>query len=141
MKVLIDTNIALDLMTNRQEFQDEAAKVFTICAGGLVQGFFSSNSVCDLHYVLHHHLHDEHLTRNALETWLNLVGVLDVTGDDCLKAIQSKTTDYEDAVMEQTAKRNCCDYIVTRNLRVFAHSPVPAVSPQQFIGLALRYQS
>lgn len=141
MKVLIDTNIALDLMTNRQEFQDDAAKVFTICAGGLAQGFFSSNSVCDLHYVLHHHLHDEHLTRNALETWLNLIGVLDVSGEDCLKAIQSKTTDYEDAVMEQTAKRNGCDYIVTRNLKDFALSPVPAISPRQFISLALHYQN
>lgn len=128
-------------MTNRQEFQDDAAKVFTICTGGLAQGFFSSNSVCDLHYVLHHHLHDEHLTRNALETWLNLIGVLDVSGEDCLKAIQSKTTDYEDAVMEQTAKRNGCDYIVTRNLRDFALSPVPAISPRQFISLALHYQN
>lgn len=141
MKVIIDTNIALDMMANRQDFQDDAAKVFTICIGGLAQGHFSSNSVCDLHYVLHHHFHDEQRTRSVLETWLNLVGILEVTGDDCIKALGSKTADYEDAVMEQVAKRNGCDYIVTRNLKDFSGSPIPAVSPQEFIQLALKYDN
>ena len=139
MRVLIDTNIALDLMTNRQDYQDDAAKVFTLCIGGLAQGFFSSNSVCDLHYVLHRYFHDEHQTRRTLETWLNLVGILDVNGEDCKKALCSQTTDYEDAVIQQAAKRNGCDYIVTRNLKDYADSPVPAISPQNFIRLALRY--
>ena len=139
MKVLIDTNIAIDMMANRQDFQDDAAKVFTICIGGLAQGYFSSNSVCDLHYVLHHYFHDEHQTRNSLEIWLNLVGILDVTGEDCKRALASPTSDYEDAVMEQTAKRNSCDYIITRNLKDFENSPVPAISPKEFIGLALSY--
>lgn len=139
MKVLIDTNIAIDMMANRQDFQDDAAKVFTICIGGLAQGYFSSNSVCDLHYVLHHYFHDERQTRNSLEMWLNLVGILEVTGEDCKRALASPTSDYEDAVMEQTAKRNSCDYIITRNLKDFENSPVPAISPKEFIGLALSY--
>ena len=139
MKVLIDTNIALDLMTNRQDFQDDAAKVFTLCIGGLAQGFFTSNSVCDLHYVLHRHFHEEHQTRRTLETWLNLVGILDVNEEDCHKALSSQTADYEDAVIQHTAKRNGCDCIVTRNLKDFAESPVPAISPRDFIELALRY--
>ena len=141
MKVIIDTNIALDMMANRQDFQDEAAKVFTLCTGGLAEGFFTSNSVCDLHYVLHRHFHDERRTRSVLETWLNLVGILEVNRDDCMKALNSKTADYEDAVMAQVARRNSCDYIVTRNLKDFENSPIPAVSPSQFIGLALRYTS
>ena len=139
MKVLIDTNIALDLMTSRQEFQVEAAKVFALCTGGLAEGFFTANSVCDLHYVLHRHFHDEKRTRSALETWLNLVGILEVSGDDCMKALNSKTADYEDAVIQQTAARSGCDYIVTRDLRDFEFSPVPAISPGEFVKLALRY--
>ncbi|MBR2281185.1 MAG: PIN domain-containing protein [Spirochaetales bacterium] len=138
MKVLIDTNIALDLMTNRQDFQDDAAKVFTLCAGGLTEGFLSANSVCDLHYILHRHFHDESVVRTTLETWLNLVGVLDVNGEDCINAMRSQTADYEDAVIQQAAARNRCDYIVTRNLRDFEFSPVQAISPKEFIKLALK---
>ncbi len=140
MKVIIDTNIALDMMANRQDFQDEAAKVFTICIGGLAQGYFTSNSVCDLHYVLHRHFHDERRTRSVLETWLNLVGILEVNRDDCMKALNSKTADYEDAVIQQAAARSGCDYIVTRNLRDYEFSSVPAVSPAEFVKLALRYE-
>ncbi|MBQ7508550.1 MAG: PIN domain-containing protein [Spirochaetales bacterium] len=139
MKVIIDTDIALDMMANRQDFQDDAAKVFTICIGGLAQGYFTSNSVCDLHYVLHHIFHDEHQTRSVLETWLNLMKILEVSEEDCIKALGSQITDYEDAVIAQVARRNSCDYIVTRNLKDFENSPIPAVSPSQFIGLALRY--
>lgn len=141
MKVIIDTNIALDMMANRQDFQDDAAKVFTLCIGGLAEGFFTSNSICDLHYVLHHHFHDEHQTRKSLETWLNLMGVLEVTGEDCIRALDSQMTDYEDAVIVQAAKRTGCDYIVTRNLKDFSSSPVPAVSPRDFINLALKYKN
>ena len=141
MKVLIDTNIAIDMMANRQDFQDDAAKVFTVCIGGLAEGFFTSTSVCDLHYVLHHCFHDERQTRNSLEMWLNLVGILDVTSEDCKRALVSQTSDYEDAVLEQATARNGCDYIITRNLKDFSHSPVPAVSPRDFVSLALKHKS
>lgn len=141
MKVIIDTNIALDMMANRQDFQDDAAKVFTICIGGLAEGYFAYNSVCDLHFVLHHHFHDERQTRNSLETWLNLIGILDVSREDCMKALNSSASDYEDAIIEQTALRHRCDYIVTRNLKDFSDSPVPAVSPREFIQIALKYDN
>ena len=65
--------------------------------------------------------------------------ILEVSEEDCIKALGSQITDYEDAVIAQVARRNGCDYIVTRNLKDFENSPIPAVSPSQFIGLALRY--
>ena len=39
MKVLIDTNIAMDFMSDRFPFSDDAEKVFTFCCSGLVEGY------------------------------------------------------------------------------------------------------
>ena len=75
--------------------------------------------------------------RSSLEIWLNLIGILEITGDDCLKALNPGTADYEDAVMQQTAARTGCDFIVTRNLRDFGFSTVKAVSPGEFVKLAM----
>ena len=65
--------------------------------------------------------------------------ILEVSEDDCIKALGSQITDYEDAVIQQAAARSGCDYIVTRNLRDYEFSSVPAISPEEFVERALRY--
>ena len=41
--------------------------------------------------------------------------------------------DYEDAVVAAAAKKAQCAYIITRNKRDFANSPVPALTPGEFL--------
>lgn len=40
---------------------------------------------------------------------------------------------FEDAVADAVAERNSADYILTRNVRDFAGSSVPAVTPTEFL--------
>ena len=49
------------------------------------------------------------------------------------KALIADVSDFEDAVMMETAKRMNADCIVTRNIRDYINSPVPVMSPEQFV--------
>lgn len=42
-------------------------------------------------------------------------------------------TDFEDAVVAASAEAAGCDYVVSRNVPDFAGSPVPAVTPADFL--------
>jgi len=54
--------------------------------------------------------------------------------EDCKKAFFSETSDYEDAVMIETAKRIKADVIVTRNLRDYKkETAIPVMEPEWFL--------
>ena len=72
-------------------------------------------------------------TRKVLSTLFSLFELLDTAGMDCRKAISSELTDYEDAMMSETALRCGMDCIVTRNLRDYGKSPVPVYAPSTFL--------
>lgn len=138
MKIIVDTNIAVDIMAHRDEFLDDSAKVFTFCCSGLIDGFFTASAFSDLHYIMKKHIHDEESVRSSLCFWMNFIGILDVDFEDCKKALRSTMNDYEDALLSEVAKRHGVDYIVTRNVGDFKNSPVPAVTPKEFIPIAMR---
>ena len=140
MKVLIDTNVALDFMSSREPFSSDAEKIFLLCCSELVDGYITVNSFCDLHYLLHKYLHDEEQTRSAMSFWLDIVKVAQTDESDCRNALASDITDYEDAVIASVAERSGCEYIISRNPGDFSKSSVPVISPQEFIAIALKYE-
>ena len=64
-----------------------------------------------------------------------LFDVVDTAGMDARKAISSQVSDYEDAVMIETAMREDADCIVTRNIKDYSKSPVPVYDPAEFLRL------
>ena len=64
-----------------------------------------------------------------------LFHLLDTTSLDCRKAISSEITDYEDAVMVETAIRSEMDCIVTRNVKDYMKSSVKVYEPSAFLKL------
>ena len=133
MRALIDTCIVIDLLQKREPFFDDAHKVFLSLANRQYEGYISAKSVADIHYLMHHFLHDEAKSRKAVETLFNLFSVLDTTELDCKKAILSPVNDYEDAIMVETALRSGMDFIVTRNLKDYEKSSVQARLPADFL--------
>jgi len=65
----------------------------------------------------------------------SLMGILEVTGTDCVDAIASPIADYEDAVVEKVAYRKGMDYIVTRNIKDCQNGSVKVILPDELIKL------
>lgn len=64
-----------------------------------------------------------------------LVYILDVKEKDCVDALASPISDYEDAVVERVAERAGMDYIVTRNIKDYEQAGVKIILPDDFIAL------
>ena len=132
MKVVIDTNIVLDVVGSRQPFFVQSHAVMQLVAEGKVGGAITANTVTDIYYVLRKHL-DNQVLKAALRGLMELVEVLDVNGEECLAALDIPMKDYEDALLTCCAKNWKADYIITRNRKDFVSSPVKAISPDNFL--------
>lgn len=129
MKLMLDTNIVVDVITKRPGYED-SLEILKYCELGMVYGFVSAVTVTDVMYVLRKHLAPS-LVRDAVQTLLMVVDVANVLKSDITHGFSSNMPDYEDAVQSSCAKRMKADYIVTRNTRDFQKSPVTAVLPEE----------
>ena len=130
---MLDTCIVIDLLQKREPFFDEAHQIFLAVANQKYEGMIAANSVTDINYLMHRFLHSDDKTRKVLDTLFKLLHVLDTTEYDCKKALLSPVSDYEDALMVETALSNKMDYIVTRNIKDYAKAEIPVLSPKDFL--------
>ena len=129
MKILLDTCIIIDALQNRQPFSDEARAIIDAGSLGYCEVCLTAKELSDIHYLMKHHYHNEKKTRNAILSLFKITNVVDTTSHQIYAAIHSDIPDYEDAIMVQAAVQNDLDFIVTRNLKDYQNSPVPAISP------------
>ncbi|MCD8232010.1 MAG: PIN domain-containing protein, partial [Clostridiales bacterium] len=90
-------------------------------------------SVADIYYIMHRSLHSDMQTRTLLKKLFMSFGILDTTALDCRNALTSPVSDFEDAILAETAYRNGVNYIVTRNIKDFSRSVIPAITPTEFM--------
>lgn len=133
MKALIDTCIIIDALQSREPFKDNAQIIFLQAANKQFDGFITAKASTDIYYLTHKYTHNNADTRNILRRLYMIFEPLDTTGLDCQKALSSDMSDYEDAVMAETALRTGMDCIVTRNIKDYSKSPVPIYQPADFI--------
>ena len=135
MRAIIDTCVVIDALQNREPFCADAQRVFLAIANRRVGGSITAKAVTDIYYLMHRYTHDDAQSRRALSAIFTLFDVLDTAGLDCRRAISSEISDYEDAVMVESAIRAEVDCIVTRNKRDYEKSLVPVYSPAEFLDL------
>lgn len=133
MTALIDTCIIIDALQKREPFFDDAQKIFLAVANKDVIGYISAKSVTDIYYLTHRATHSDEQTRKILNTLLGLFHIADTTAIDCRKALSSEITDYEDAVMCETALRSEMDCIITRNEKDYRKSEMRIYTPSEFL--------
>jgi len=139
MVILFDTCIILDHLLNREPFNKTSREVLKLSGQLRFDGLVTVKSIADIHYILKRSLHDEKRVRKVMHNLLQIVGVADSATIDMYSALSSNTNDFEDALLMETANRVHADYIVTRNLKDFKNSKVPAILPQKLIELIPEY--
>lgn len=133
MTVLIDTCVIMDFLQNREPFFADAYTVLRYAAMEQFDGFITAKSAADIHYLTRRCTHSEEESRSKLNKLLAIVGLLDTTAEDVFHALSSNTSDFEDAIMIETAVRCDADCIVTRNIKDFSKSPLAVYTPEQFL--------
>ena len=135
MRAVIDTCVIMDAIQNREPFAEDAKAIFRAAANKWFAACITARSVTDIYYLTHRCTHSDKDTRAILTKLFILFDVLDTAGMDARRAISSNISDYEDAVMIETAIREEADCIVTRNVKDYSLSSVPIYSPSDFLKL------
>lgn len=133
MKLMIDTNVLLDVLLNRTSFADASAQVLKLCESNQCDGYLTASSITDIFYLCHRATHDKNAAYDAIGHVLNIAKICDVTAHDVLKAYHQKAPDFEDCLLATCAAANQCQYIITRNIRDYRSFEIPAITPDDFL--------
>lgn len=132
-KLFIDTNIVLDLLGQRAPFYQDAAKIFSLADRKEVKLYVSSLSFANANYILSK-LKSKEEARAILTRFKVLVEVLAL--DDKILELSLNDdaySDFEDGLQYYSALENESDVIITRNLRDFKTSAIPAMTAGQYL--------
>ena len=134
MTILLDTNIIMDALQERQPFDVEAKEILQRAQNGEITCLLTANAATDIFY-LYSKARDVSAARVALSFLLDSYGVVSVTQEDCKAALSMSVEDFEDALVVVCAKKINADYIITRDDKFLqADSPVKLITPKMLIG-------
>lgn len=131
-RLLVDTNIVIDLLVKREEFFREAQELFTLADHKKVELIVSALTFANTHYLISKHQPlDE--ARKTLIKFKVLVCVAPMDDKVLELALVSNFKDFEDAIQYHTALENKVDMIITRNKKDFKNSKLPIMSAREYL--------
>lgn len=135
MTVLLDTNIIMDALQERQPFDIAAKKILLLSQSGKIDCCFTANAATDI-FFLYSKARNIKEANVALSFLLNTYKVVPITQSDCLKALALPNEDFEDSLVEVCAKSINADYIVSRD-EEFAKvaSEVKVIKPDELLSI------
>ena len=133
MTALLDTNIIMDALQERQPFDTPAKEILLRAQNGELKCCFTANAATDIFY-LYGKARDLGSAKSALNYLLINYDVVSVSHEDCIKALSLPIDDFEDALVAVCAERSGVDYIVTRDEKFLGgESIVPLISPDELL--------
>ena len=132
MKVMIDTNVIIDVYQRRDGYES-CAQILKLSESKKFKGFLTASTITDIYFILGKYIKDDEQLRTLVKSLLTTVTLEDVFAKDVHAAFDLPMSDFEDALFAQCAKRISADYIVTGNVNDFANSPVKAMKPDEFL--------
>jgi len=130
LRVLIDTNIVMDVLLARRPFVESASRIFSLVEQSKIEASLCATTVTTVDYLLTQSLSRDE-ARQALRGLLNLFKIAPVNRSVIEKALRSKIEDFEDAVLEQAACLVGAEAIITRNTKDFGRSSIKALDPAE----------
>lgn len=134
LRVLVDANVALDVLAKREPHYLTSAAVWALAEQGEIEGLLAAHSVTTLHYLLAKHL-DPPQANLAISRLLQVFNVAAVDQNVILKALALGWKDFEDAVQMAAALNSQADYFVTRNPKDFKDGLVRVLQPGDLLAL------
>ena len=132
MKVLLDLNILVDVFEQREPHYAASAKILSLGIEKTIELLIPGHAPATIHYLTARTI-GRAMADEALDWMLASFELAPATREVYLRARALHFRDFEDGVVAAVAEAEHCDYIVTRNLRDFAESPVKAVSPAELL--------
>ena len=133
MRLLIDTNVSLDVLQNREPYVKDSSVIWKLCEAHQAEGFISALTFANLVYIMRKELNPRQ-TEYVLQKLSLIFTFTELSPSDLTSAARLQWNDFEDALQSMTAERIHGDYLVMRNMRDFLRSRVAAFTPSELCG-------
>jgi predicted nucleic acid-binding protein len=133
-KVFIDTNVLMDVLTQREPFYMASAMVWSMAEKGTVCGLISVISFNNIYYIVRKQKNlrtAERLLINLRDTFVPIA----LNEQILNQAIDAGFSDFEDAIQYFSAVQSDADYLVSRNPKHFKKVDLPILTPDEFIAV------
>ncbi len=132
-RILIDTNIVIDLLSKRKEFYEEAADLFSRADKKELVLAISALTFANTNYILTK-LKSAKEAREILRKFKVLVEILSLDDKVTQLALSDDNfPDFEDGLQYYSAIENQIDIIITRNKKDFKNSKIAVLTAKEFL--------
>lgn len=131
MRILLDTNVLIDLYTQRPPDGNISQKLLVMKEFGDAELWVSAKSFTDAFYVLRK-TYNSIFVQNAFEESYQWLEICSVDASDIHLASSRKWNDFEDCLIDVCAEKIKADYLLTRDESGFARAHVQAIDPIDF---------
>ena len=134
MKIVLDTDVILDLLMERQPFVEDAERIFAAVETGKVMGYLCGTTLTTIHYLIAKACGRER-ARQELGKILSLFEIAPVTRVVLEEALSAEFNDFEDAVLYRSGCHVGAQALITRNRKDFLKSSLPVYLPNEISGI------
>ena len=133
MKILIDTNIVLDVMLRREPFYKMLLEILSLAKKDDVEEYVSASAITDIYYLAYRQLRDKGMVRKLMKELLTVVSVASVSEQEIENALSLEWNDFEDSVQYSVAFLQEMEGIVTRNPSDYKEAKIKIWKPEELL--------
>ena len=130
--ILVDLNIILDYLGDRNG-SEKAGELFAKCFRKELKGYVCAHEITTLSYYLGKTSKNRTENMKIISRILQIFDVIEINKKILEEAVLSNITDFEDAVIVESAKVKKTGCIITRNTKDFKNSPIPVMLPEEYL--------
>jgi predicted nucleic acid-binding protein len=133
MNVLIDTNVALDVLLDRRPFSETSERVIVLSEKRRINAFISASAITDIYYIIRKAFKNKDAAIDLLKKFITTIKIASIEENHIYEALRLNWNDFEDVVQYVAGKSKKVEYIITRNPHDFECLDVKIVSPEDFL--------
>ncbi len=132
MKILLDTNVIFDVLTKRDPFYIDSARVWTFIKEEFIEGCISAITIPNLYYIINK-LKGNIVARAFVDEVLEDFQIISLTKDILRQASTVTRKDFEDLIQYFSAIHEGCECIITRNKKDFPSAGIKLMTPSELL--------
>jgi len=133
LTVLIDTDVLIDFLILRGQFTKNARLIIQKSQERKFSIFLAAHSITNIFYILRR-IYTAPERKKLLLDLCRIISVVEIGYGLILNALNSTNfDDIEDCLQAECAKAVNADFILTRNIKHYINSGIPAILPEDLL--------
>lgn len=133
MKILIDTNVVLDVLLKREPFYHNGAKILNLSGRSDINLYVSASAITDIYYIANQTIRNREEVKRLLINLVKVISIASVSKDEIKNALLLLWSDFEDSVQYSVAILQEMDGIVTRNPNDYKEAEIEIWKPEELL--------